>query len=192
MMKNIFLLLILLCTVSCSGPIPEPTPTLLPTPTPLNIASLVLDSILIQPGDLPAGFSGAQISYDAMPQFLGNYKPIPQNQIRQEFEKDGEMLGGIWLSLYENEVDAKTLFNEFVEGLGDSTTYKLKNGLVIEAAHMSFDMGEYIGMVKTVALTFNKCFYVGYLTIRGIDEEMKMVNYTERLSTRLDELLQCK
>jgi len=200
-MKKLKFLLLLVFLIGCSSSetavqtaiakaqIAQPTLT----PTPVDLSLLKLDPVLIQYGDLPAGYTGAQISYNGIPQFLGPNVPVPQNQINQEFEKDGKKQGSIWLAVYKDVSNVKNLYEQFVSGLGDNNTteYTTKSGVQIKAAYLSIN---YPGLstIKNVALTFYKCNYVGYLVISETDEVKGMVNYIERLSPRLDEILDCK
>ena len=188
-MKRIILLVFCLGLISCSVNSPKPTPT----PVTVDLTSLKLDSILIKPEDLPAGFSGGQVSIGSIPSFFGSNMPVPQNQIIQEILSNGKTQGSISVWLFLKESDAKMLYNKFVESFGNKVTinsYKTKNGADIQVAEYSMGNTE-TGITKTFALTFTKCQYIGYLMVGGIDQEQITVNYIERLSTRLDNLLIC-
>lgn len=175
--------------ISCSVNSPKPTPTQIT----VDLTSLKLDSTLIKPEDLPAGYSGGQVSIGSIPSFFGSNMPVPQNQIIQEIVSNGKAQGSISVWLFSKESDAKTLYTKFVESFGNKVTInstKTNNGADIKATEYSIGNTQ-TGITKTVALTFTKCQYIGYLLIGGIDQEKVLVNYIERLSTRLDNLLIC-
>jgi hypothetical protein len=105
MNKYALILLAILLVVSCntipyvptntprplptSTPLPSPTATIAPTTTPVPLSEIQLESIIIQEGDLPAGFSEAQIRDEAPERF--RELPEAQNTIYQQLEKNGDV-----------------------------------------------------------------------------------------------------
>ena len=203
--SNIFLVAALLGT-SCVSPqrlSNTSIPAITPTPTPINLALLNLEPLLFQEGDLPAEYVGGQISNGSLPAFLGEAVPIPQYQIRQELESPVFKQGGnvftsyVWVGLYDDVSNAKAIYDAFKDGLvQESIVYnQTQNGVDITSSFgvvdFSFEVAEIFGM------TFHKCNYVGYIDL-GRTEEVandvtaEMVKFVENLTSRLDEVLNCK
>jgi hypothetical protein len=92
---------------------PEPTQPPEPTPTPESstntpdLATIDIEPLLIQAGDLPAGLTAGQIQQEP----FGKYDGIPDaiNTAFQRFEANGEASGGVGVFLY-NEPDAGYAF----------------------------------------------------------------------------------
>jgi hypothetical protein len=100
-------------------------PTLLP-PIPIPLEDLDFSSILIQPGDLPAGNSGAQVR-EMLPDMFDNIVQ-PVNQIYQELEQDSQQNGGIAIMVYENAVDSKVTYDTILKGMGgEAQTEEVEN-----------------------------------------------------------------
>lgn len=97
----VFLVLLIACgggTATLPPTVP-PVPTSPPTTIPL--AAIDLEPLLIQPGDLPAGITGAQVKDVAPPAFKA-YPPATK-AIDQRLQRDGETIGGIVVLLYEEQ-----------------------------------------------------------------------------------------
>ena len=182
-MKRIFIFAIFLITLvavllGCSSPIPA-------TPAPVDLSSLKLEPILIQSGDLPAGLNSGEISYNSIQTLLQNdiSVPTPQNQIVQLLVSGGTTKGFIWLVLYDSESYVKLLYEDLIYGFVQSNVSKLNlnNGVEMTLSNSSgyFD------------LAFYKCNYVGYLRT-PLNDKFEATNYIERLSKRLDKILNCK
>jgi len=84
---------------------PIPTNTPIPTSTPILLSDIDLSAIAIVAGDLPAGYSPAQIRSDPPKMFSGvkNY----ENIINQQFENKGDTAaaGGVTIFLFNELSD---------------------------------------------------------------------------------------
>lgn len=61
-MKKLFVTIVVLFILAgCSSLTSQSTPTPTATPTPIPLSDIDLEPILIQSGDLPAGYSGSQV-----------------------------------------------------------------------------------------------------------------------------------
>jgi hypothetical protein len=98
-------------------PVPTDTPTPVPTdtPTPVPLSGIDLEPILIQSGDLPAGYSGAQVRSVLPGMFDG--LPETDNSVYQQFEKDGGPAGGIAIALYESLDDQVKAYQIILDGM---------------------------------------------------------------------------
>lgn len=207
-----FVLLCLVLIISgCSAFSPEPTAiniltsTPLQTPTPINIATLYLDEILINDGDLPAGYRPSQISYGGIP-FLGSDNDLAVNWIKQEVEYKNEDIGTITLGLSSSKDESQKLFDLLVDSLGNEestengVTSKLGSSTTTNRTEIKYgtvevdfsDLSKYIPNIKNVSLAFHKCYFTGYIINSDTSDPTGMINYVERLSRRLVELLNCK
>lgn len=92
-------------------PAPLPTNTPVPTPTSIPIASVNFESMLIQPGDLPASLAGGQFRGDP-PDYYGQLGiPRADNIVWRFFEWDGEPSGWVNVSLYETPAEAEHAYD---------------------------------------------------------------------------------
>ena len=199
-MKNLTRILIVLIILSlvagCGGSdattTPEPTdtpqptdtpaPTATPTPTPIPLSELELEPLLIQAGDLPAGFSGAQVR-DVAPQMFDEL-PIAENVIDQRFEKGGAAAGGVTVILYSSKSEIDEVYGLLVSSMGDSTQTVTEVGeqaiAIVEslsAAGVTFKFSD---------LTFIRCSAVVYIRMSDIADSDAITAYAKRLDSRLE------
>jgi hypothetical protein len=83
-----------------------------------NLPEIDLESILIQPGDLPAGYSGAQIREQAPEMF--SKLPRADVSIYQQLAKNGDAAGGITVFLYSQSEHVSKAYSLIVSGFGTS------------------------------------------------------------------------
>jgi hypothetical protein len=87
--------------------------------TVVPLTALDLESLLIQPGDLPAGVVGSQVKDKAPPVFKD--VPLPVKAIDQRFGlADGAIIGGVTVLLYDSPTDLEKAYAVVIKGMGSS------------------------------------------------------------------------
>lgn len=150
------------------------------TPTPIPLGELDLESILIKPGDMPAGFSGAQIS-KSLPEMFKNI-PKPTNKISQQIEFKGNVSGGIAVIVYESDADVKNAFDIIAQGMSSDAQPVLDLGLKA----MSLSMNKY---VEATEVAFIECKAVVHARFVGTSNANSAINYARRLDDRLKNIV---
>lgn len=182
-MKRLLLLAVLTLT-SCGSASPDAAqaPTIAPTalpPTPIALKDIDLEPLLIQNGDLPAGFSGAQIKDEAPAMF--DKAPKPVKAIDQRLASKDDNAGGIVALLYETPEDTVKAYDMVVDGMGDKV--KALEGVgekasvmadTLAAANLSFSEG-----------AFYRCGAVVHIRFVGIEDADAVEAYAKRLDKRL-------
>jgi len=158
--------------VSSSSSVIEPAGSA----TTTKLSELSLNSILIQQGDLAAGFSGDQISFFAPRMF--EKLPVADNIISQRITEKGEISGGVTVFLYEDKKKATSAYNKIVH---DMLGIRPVKGIG-EKASMS---------VNFFHITFVRLNAVVYIS-GGASTEADIQAYAARLDSRLEKLLRKK
>lgn len=161
---------------STALPMPEPTGT----PIQVLLADLDLGPVLIQPGDLPAGYSGAQIR-DSLPGMLDvSAEPLPQpiNQVYQEFERNGSASGGVAVMIYDTLAKALVSYDLIVKWPmgGRGQTSEMDN------------LGEQARSSGTDWL-LQRCSTLVYIRMTGTAGYEGRLAYAQKLDERLTELV---
>jgi hypothetical protein len=173
-------------------PSPLATPTLAPsatatatptaTPTLVPLADINLESILIRDGDLPAGYSGAQISHSA-PGMFRNLAPAAQVVV-QLFGKNGSNAGGVTIFLYDLPRQVQTAYGLIVDGFGQGSVSF--DGLGETAQVIELDL---TGFYKLTDLAFTRCHAVVEVRMTNGADSVSVGNYAKRLDGRLKPLV---
>lgn len=210
---------ILLFLAACSPPpIPQtatllPLPTVDPNATPVPLAEINLEPLLIQPGDLPAGMSGGQVTIGRPPDSnkpggVARGLPMSDNEIHQQFERNGESTTNWvnWVSvfLYKSNNDVTTVYDLIRTGFPGS--WRSSDSAVIFEKKTLNNVGEKATIAtmddpifsRLVDIVFVRCNAVvrirminsGRMTNR--DQEIDVVateaiSYAKRLDTRLSQ-----
>jgi hypothetical protein len=208
MKKTIFLVIVLLLTACSSSDaaiqtaiaqtqiaiptntsVPSETPTQIPTETPapsvtptlIPLDKIDLESLAIQEGDLPAGYSESQVRTILPEMFEGIPEPI--NGLYQQFEHDNEAAGGVSIIIYQAESTADKAYYQMQQGMGDDA--KLFSGLG-ERAHITIINITMLGItMQTVDLLFIHCATIVYIRMSDTINTDYAVAYAERLDKRL-------
>ena len=162
------------------APIPTPTFTL----TPVLLSELEIEPLLIQQGDLPAGFSGAQVS--KFPPEMFNNLPEAENEIYQQFEKGGEPAGGVAVFLYGSEDKLELAYNTLVEGFTEDKIIINDVGEKAEYDYLYFDM---LGVItENSDLSFIRCNALVHIRMSN-EEQRPILSYAQRLDERLTQVI---
>lgn len=166
-----------------STAIPTSTSTL--TPTSVQLAELFLDEILIQDGDLPAGYSGGQIRYVAPEMF--NELPLAEYTIYQQFAKSSDVSGGVTVFVYALPQKNEEAYVKTLEGLGDSA--RIVEGIGEKGAIYYISMTVLGNKVEFGDIVFTRCNAVVHIRMTDISDELSLSSYATRLDSRLIESL---
>jgi len=171
---------------------PTPSPTLTPTvtPSPIPLSELNLEPILILQGDLPAGFSGAQVRTTPVKGLsdIQNY----QNTIYQQFEYGGEAAGGVSIFLFDSLADRDIAYQHILDGFGESrddAVVKITLGDVStigERGRYSIAEILFFGMsLTTIDLAVERCHALIEIRMMYITDVDAVTAYAKRLDNRL-------
>ncbi len=183
MKRTLFLVALILLLSGCITPTPPPpTPTLAPTPTPIPLSDIDLSPLLIQEGDLPAGYSGAQIRDEAPAPF--NRLPETQNQISQELAHSNTTGGRVSVFVYDSLADRDTAYSILIEDI------MISGGEVTGRVGES-DYTTYVYLMGThyTALSFTRCGAVVNINLSGRQDQEAIIAYARRLDQRLEPII---
>jgi hypothetical protein len=150
--------------------------TTAPAPAAVPLAELDLAPLALQSGDLPAGYSGAQVS-DALPAMF-NDAPAPAKVFDQRFQKSDEDAGGVTIVVYETGADLTTAYDLAVDGmLDDNVAADIGDGARVAGGTVStLDVAEGV---------FTRCQTLVFVRFSGTKNTESVVAYMKRLDTRL-------
>lgn len=145
-----------------------------------NLARLDLEPLLIQPGDLPAGISAAQVRAELPQMFEG--VPTPIKAIDQRFQDGVGNAGGVSVALYEGAADRDAAYDKLVKGMtSDAQAY---TGVGERATSLTLDM-----VIQATDVAFIRCHAVVYVRIVGSSDLTGAISYAKRLDERLKEVV---
>jgi len=157
-----------------------------------NLAEIDLESILIQTGDLPAGYSGAQIREQAPEMF--SKLPRGEVSVYQQLAKHGDSAGGITVFLYSQSEQVSKAYSLIVSGFGTSED----NSLLTKVTRSLPDIGEECTATSMKAkqpyvqdacdLAFVRSSAVVHIRMSNATED-DIASYAKRLDKRLKNLL---
>jgi len=157
-----------------------------------NFAEIDLESILIRPGDLPAGYSGAQIR-EQVPEMFSEL-PRGDASIYQQLAKNGNSAGGITIFLYSQSAHVSKAYSLIVSGFGASED----NSLFKKVTQSLPDIGEKCTVTAMKGkqpyiqdacdLAFVRSSAVVHIRMSNT-AEVDIASYAKRLDKRLQNLL---
>ena len=192
--KFVFFVIFTLAIAACSNnsevpytQIPELTQTLEPTLTPtlIPLSEIQLEEIVIKDGDLPAGYSGAQIR-DIAPAMFDDV-PKAQNTYYQQFAKDGDTKGGVTIFLFESQEDNEIAYNQIYDGLSDEAKELDEIG---DKGYVYYTSMDVLGSTMQFGdLLFKRCNAVVHVRMTDVSSEDSLLAYAKRLDGRLIEIV---
>jgi hypothetical protein len=159
---------------------PEPTAT----STPIPLSEMDLEPILAVSGDLPAGYSAAQVRND--PPAMFNDVPAAANQIYLQFEQAGDAAGGAAVFVYDTVEEAEKAYSIIADGMGDDT--KPVSDVGDKAQSVDYDL-TMLGSISGQELLFLRCTTVVHIRFTGSDNLDYSIGYAKRLDGRLEPLV---
>jgi hypothetical protein len=190
----------LLAGCSRSTPLPTPTATLIPTPlstpspTPISLSDIDLEPMIILSGDLPAGYSGAQIR-DTPPVMFAEIRGY-ENTIYQQFERNGKGAGGVTIFLFDLIDQRETAYSLIVDGFGKTENTSATKTRVAELSGVG-EKAMYVTIEASVAgitvdnidLVFARCHSVVHVRMTDTASVDYISAYAKRLDKRLAEVI---
>lgn len=168
-----------LLLVACGGVAPAALPTTLPAPTAVPLDQIDLESLMVQPGDLPAGVSGAQVRDVAPKMFDG--MPGALKTAYQQFARGDQPAGGVVVFLYEADADRDQGYGFILGGMGTTTAVEG----VGEQATATEPSKEVAAVLNFTDLLFQRCHAVAHIRMTGADTAASIAAYAKRLDKRL-------
>lgn len=136
-----------------------------------SLASVELEPLLIQPGDLPSGIAPSQVS-DALPTMFDGL-PKAERTIDQRLQRGGQTAGGISVALY---ADPAAAYAAIVGTMG-----KHESVTVGERAERSLPFD----LLPGFDLAFVRCHALAYVRMTGDVSAENILAYAKRLDARL-------
>lgn len=157
------------------------TPT--PEPTPVPLTAIDLSDVLVMSGDLPAGYSPAQIRDEPSLR----YREVPQadKAISMQLEQSGEMGGWVTVFLYE---DADAVLPAYEALLGTMEIEGAKSIEGIGEQAFGYEMN-FQNMLIATELAFTRCAVVAHIQFDWLKDLAAATAYAKRLDGRLAELV---
>jgi hypothetical protein len=192
-LKNIILSIVLIFTLSNCSPSPESiqkamTQTLAAAiPTQLPLSELNLESLLIQDGDLPLGYSGGDVY--SVPSGAFNWlsdKGI--KNFKQDIIYGGNPVGNVTVFLYDDISLVGSTFTQMVDSMG---YYKSQNLIEVgEKSNYMTASRDVLGVkVEVMQLVFLRCQAVINILITNSSDTDNLANYGSELDKRLTKLV---
>ena len=142
---------------------------------PVSLSELKLEPILIQLGDLPSGVSGAQVRDTAPATF--DAVPDAENTIYQQFEKNGDTIGGVTVFLYEDALMVENAYSAVFSGMDTISETISKLGDKASISHLTVGPGH--------DLVFTRCSFVVHIRMTTNNPAVEIISYAKRLDRRL-------
>jgi hypothetical protein len=150
--------------------------TTAPAPAAVPVAELDLAPLALQSGDLPAGYSGAQVS-DALPAMF-NDAPAPAKVFDQRFQKADEDAGGVTILMYAAAADLNNAYDLAVDGM-------LDDNVAAEVGDGGRVAGGTVSTLDVAEGVFTRCQTLVFVRFSGTKNTESVVAYMKRLDTRL-------
>jgi hypothetical protein len=163
-----------------------PTDTLFPTETTIPLENIDLESILIHEGDLPAGYSEAQVrSAQGRRREPELDKSI--NSIFQQFSLQGEAAGGVSVYLFKTSADCDAAFNVIVEGLEEAEVIDhVGENAVKWSVFLPLIGGS---TIEGSMVVFIRCDSLIIIEMKRAGDVSGAIAYGQRLDQRLQEVI---
>lgn len=182
MRRVVLAILAALALIGCGAAPAAQAPTVAVStavPTALPLEALDLEPLLVQPGDLPAGMSGAQVRDTAPKMFDG--MPGAQRTAYQQFARGSEPAGGVAVFLYEADADRDQGYGFVLGGMGPTVTVEG----VGDHATATEPSKEVAALLNFSDLLFQRCHAVAHIRMTGTDAAASIAAYAKRLDKRL-------
>jgi hypothetical protein len=177
-----------------AAPTVTPLPTVTTTPTPIPLKDIDLSASLIADGDLPAGYSGAQIRLEA-PEMFSNVKNF-QQEVYQQFEHGGDGAGGVTIFLFDDVAQRDVAYDIVLDGFADANdaeTFNVKIGDLNDLGEKAKYNTMHVNMLNiisdTVDIAFVRCHALVHIRMSDTIDIVPVQAYAERLDGRLSTLV---
>lgn len=157
---------------------PAPTATITVTATRVPLGALDIEPLLVQDGDLPAGYVAGQVSSDYPPMFYGI--PRPDRTVSRELGLNGRGAGLVTVLLYERPDQLEAAYQFLLGGFGPNAEAVLETGERAQAVDSS---GNWVDLV------FVRCRAVVHIRLTQRADVPVARDYAQRLDARLQPLI---
>jgi len=199
-MYRVFIFTVLVATIltACNNPLsaPTPTPTPMPTATLIPFSALQLDELIIQPNDLPAGVSGAQISHHEKCDSAAGNK-CAEYYINQDLAFEDNQHGQVEIWIYEERQYVSARYNVQLD-IFKAECEKAEKQCYPGDPKPIPDLGESARMIDvynfigadSFSIVFTRCNAVVLVNIRGVANDPDgVITYAQRLDERLTSIV---
>jgi hypothetical protein len=194
----VFAVLITIVLTACNNPLSTPTLTPIPTPVPTQIpfSALQLDDLIIQPNDLPAGISGAQISHHEQCDSAAGNK-CAEYYFNQDLAFEDNQHGQVQIWIYEERQYVSARYNAQFNIFKTECAKAEKQCYPGDPKPIP-DLGESARMIDvynligadSFSIVFNRCNAVVLVNIRGVANDPDgVITYAQRLDERLTSIV---
>ena len=154
-----------------------------------NLSKINLESILIQPGDLPAGITGGQVS--EMSDRMDSKYPKPTNNVYQELSENGKQIGEIVILLYDSDIDLNQVFSMITSRFPEipQTPVDIGNKGVAFSGIRKVRVLDMESSVRVSSVVFTRCGAIAQITIVDSYAITPVKNYAQRLDQRITPLV---
>jgi hypothetical protein len=151
-----------------------------PTSTLIPFSSLDLETILMEEGDLPAGYSGGQPINFLPDYFFTQYDaPVPDYNIYQDVEFNGGTGGFVGVFVYENQQEVEFAYQKLLQPQDSTSLNNVGDKAKVSTGPV------YLPDFKYIEVMVIQCHALIVIEISETDQEELVINYTERLIKRL-------
>lgn len=161
---------ILICLASCAAT------------TPFSPANLDLDSLILQPQDLPAGFTAGPIQREVpemlsvAPPALALYQPVSERELKSE---------GITVLVYEEMSQVEAAYQAISQHLDAEKSLQPLAGVGEKAMYYEDFTNGYLSSYTT-KVVFQRCRAVIFISLFSPEAKAGVVtNYAQELDRRL-------
>jgi hypothetical protein len=170
-------------TATAEPPSSPPSATA-PPAKPVPLTAEGLSSILIQPGDLPDGWSGDELFDESPVDYEG---PTPRVVLNQWLVEPGAKFasGGVVLWVFENTIDARTAYesrHDLIQRVVDADAERLMPSIGDQSLLVPGKGTTFV----TNQIVFQRCTAVVEIDLGANDQ----VDWTTNFASRLDQRLQ--
>ena len=151
-------------------------PTQIP-PTPIPLGDIDLESIILLPGDLPDGYTGAGV-FDPIPDRFGGTQGV--NEIFQLLEYKSRPAGEVTIIVYDSEARSAITYDLILDDM--YPTEEVKN--LGEQAHIAIDH-----FFMITELSFLRCNADVNVTMWSSTNREIIISYAQRLDERITPLV---
>ncbi len=148
--------------------------------TPLAFDQLDLQSIAIQDGDLPEGFT-AGLVLDSLPKIFAEIPP-PQRSFYQILLRKDNAAGGVAILLYATRQDSDRAYEQLHQGMGIDESEPVDG--IGERAHIYIFYQAGIAF-RFVDLLFQRCEAVVHIRFGETSEKNPIIYYAQKVDQSL-------
>lgn len=154
-----------------------------------SLQNVDLAAIVLQPGDLPSGYSVGKTEH----RDPGAFQKLPrtENVVSQQIKKKKKLIGSTTIFLYMNDEETSRAYAAMLKGLGDSSspgsTIRNVKGIGERSVLAMSNMAFLVSGATVHRLEFRELFFVrchAVINIR-LDDPDTIISYAQKLDQRI-------